>query len=257
MIICEKNICEPAEHIRDSFLEMAKYSRFDVFDERGLVGVCTGLNSAALNVIFDYDCEPGVYGDAMRTLAGRFSEKGLPYMVLRSSRDEVDGRVVLGELGCVHAVDAICLEYCLGNDIEESPVDLGFNIREVLDEELDQWDSVAADAFGIIEGGSRAVLEDMWRHGGDTHMYVAYYGEELVGVSLLNIVGDVAGNYWDAVKEGFRGKGIGTELAKVRMRKAKKRGCSKIVCQCYPDSVNLYRRLGFIEVGVLECYCST
>lgn len=86
----------------------------------------------------------------------------------------------------------------------------------------------------------------------DNYMVVAEDGGQIIGTATLHFQrklirnGGVAAFIEDvAVREKYRGQGIGAKLIEHLIEEAKKAGCYKINLSCFRERIAFYERLGF------------
>lgn len=86
----------------------------------------------------------------------------------------------------------------------------------------------------------------------DNYMVVAEKEGEVIGTATLHLQrklirdGGIAGFIEDvAVREAFRGQGIGAKLVVHLIEKAKSFGCYKINLSCFSERIAFYERLDF------------
>lgn len=86
----------------------------------------------------------------------------------------------------------------------------------------------------------------------DNYMVVAEDDGHIIGTATLHFQrkiirnGGVAAFIEDvAVREKYRGQGIGAKLIEHLIEKAKKSGCYKINLSCFRERIAFYERLGF------------
>lgn len=86
----------------------------------------------------------------------------------------------------------------------------------------------------------------------DNYMVVAEDDGQIIGTATLHFQrkiirnGGVAAFIEDvAVREKYRGQGIGAKLIEHLIEKAKKSGCYKINLSCFRERIAFYERLGF------------
>jgi len=84
------------------------------------------------------------------------------------------------------------------------------------------------------------------------HRYVAVHEGEVIGTATLLTHpkllhgGCKAGQIEEvAVREDWRGKGVGTDLVNTLMQLAKERGCYKVELKCVSELTSLYEQSGF------------
>ncbi len=102
--------------------------------------------------------------------------------------------------------------------------------------------------FEVLQHPDKHIIEK----GGEILMVAL--NKEIVGTVALKFVQPGVYEFTKmAVDEKFQAKGLGNELAKAAIAKAKKSGASKIILYSntkLAPAIKLYRRLGFVEVPV-------
>jgi GNAT superfamily N-acetyltransferase len=89
----------------------------------------------------------------------------------------------------------------------------------------------------------------------DNYMIVAENDEDgIIGTCTLHLQkkiirdGGVAGLIEDvAVRDSYRGKGIGSLLIQNAIELAKKKNCYKLILSCFDERVDFYERNGFFK----------
>lgn len=91
------------------------------------------------------------------------------------------------------------------------------------------------------------------------HRYVAVHEGEVIGTATLLTHpkllhgGCKAGQIEEvAVREDWRGKGVGTDLVNTLMQLAKERGCYKVELMCHPDNAAWYIGVGFTATSQMQ-----
>jgi GNAT superfamily N-acetyltransferase len=112
-----------------------------------------------------------------------------------------------------------------------------WKIDEVTDETVDRY---------LTNGNYMAVAED---------------NNEIIGTATLHFQhkiirnGGVAAFIEDvAVREKYRGQGIGAKLIEHLIEEAKNSGCYKINLSCFPERISFYERLGFKQESTTMRY---
>lgn len=88
--------------------------------------------------------------------------------------------------------------------------------------------------------------------------FVAVEDDQIIGVLTLHTQtklirdGGIAGFIEEvAVKEQYRGRGIGKMLVEKALKKAQEIGCYKVVLSCFPQRIKFYERCGFYNESTL------
>ena len=95
----------------------------------------------------------------------------------------------------------------------------------------------------------------------DNYMVVAEDEGEVIGTATLHFQrklirnGGVAAFIEDvAVREKYRGQGIGAKLVEYLVEEARNSGCYKVVLTCFPERVAFYERCGFKQESIAMRY---
>lgn len=95
----------------------------------------------------------------------------------------------------------------------------------------------------------------------DNYMVVAEDKGEIIGTATLHFQrklirnGGIAAFIEDvAVREKYRGQGIGAKLIEYLIEEAKNSGCYKINLSCFPERIAFYERLGFKQESTTMRY---
>lgn len=137
----------------------------------------------------------------------------------------------------------------------EAPQDL--SIEPVPDKEtLEEWIHVASVGFGVREEHEQiwydffveAVFDPRFR------TYLAILDGMPVGTSQLFLSAGVAGIYNVTALPGLRGRGVGTAVTLAPLLEAREMGYDVAILQASRLGYNVYRRLGFQDLGKLSVY---
>jgi glucosamine-phosphate N-acetyltransferase len=86
----------------------------------------------------------------------------------------------------------------------------------------------------------------------DNHLYVIEKDGNVIACATLHLQkklirnGGIAGFIEEvAVREDYRGKGIGEILIRELVKIAEELNCYKVVLSCYPERIDFYTRCGF------------
>lgn len=95
----------------------------------------------------------------------------------------------------------------------------------------------------------------------DNYMIVAEDEGEIIGTATLHFQrklirnGGIAAFIEDvAVREKYRGQGIGAKLVEHLVEEAKNSGCYKINLSCFPERIAFYERCGFKQESITMRY---
>ena len=117
--------------------------------------------------------------------------------------------------------------------------------------ELELRDEVLRKPIGL------SIYDEKLDEAGDVHL-LAYSGDAVVGCLILTAVGEGEVKMRQvAVKEKFRGQGVGHMLVEFSEKTAKDMGYTKIVLNARKESIGFYLKAGyqccsdeFLEVGI-------
>jgi len=95
----------------------------------------------------------------------------------------------------------------------------------------------------------------------DNYMVVAEDEGEIIGTATLHFQrklirnGGIAAFIEDvAVREKYRGQGIGAKLVEHLIEEARKSGCYKVNLSCFPERVAFYERCGLKQESITMRY---
>jgi glucosamine-phosphate N-acetyltransferase len=95
----------------------------------------------------------------------------------------------------------------------------------------------------------------------DNYMVVAEDEGEIIGTATLHFQrklirnGGIAAFIEDvAVREKYRGQGIGAKLVEHLVEEARKSGCYKVNLSCFPERVAFYERCGLKQESITMRY---
>lgn len=80
------------------------------------------------------------------------------------------------------------------------------------------------------------------------HAYLGRVDGEAVAIGGTYLNGEVANVFGMAVREGFRGRGIGTGICSTALQAARDHGCEVATLESTPMAVSVYEALGFETV---------
>lgn len=132
------------------------------------------------------------------------------------------------------------------DDIETDP-------RISITEDLDLWFHIASRVWETPIEMLRVFLRALEAKHDHEVLFVAKIDGEAVGCAALHFDGKTAGFHWNSVLPEYRGQGIGSGLARERIRCAKERGYKVGTAACRDSSIGIFQRLGFekaSEMGI-------
>ena len=135
--------------------------------------------------------------------------------------------------------------------IREQPGSLPeLEIRRVATvQDLGRFRETAFDGFGLPVPAAKLFLtEDMFALPTVRFYLGCMDGEPACSVALV-ATGEVAGIYWVATREGFRGRGFGTAMTWAAIRGGLELGCRIASLQASKSGRPLYEAMGFAHTG--------
>jgi ribosomal protein S18 acetylase RimI-like enzyme len=112
-------------------------------------------------------------------------------------------------------------------------------------EELEHFQSTAIVGFGLPVQAGPIFLTRNFLELPNVELYVGYLGARPACTSALVVTGDVAGIYWVATLERFRGRGLGEAITWEAVRGGMRRGCELASLQASEMGRGVYARMGF------------
>jgi GNAT superfamily N-acetyltransferase len=165
-------------------------------------------------------------------------------------------RLVRRGLELAEAMPAMALDLTTFNP-DQLPVPAGIAIgREAASDDSD-WMEMVSERYGL-DPSAGTYLESVFASGVNDgrRIYVARRD----GVALSKVVAfptdDVVGIYGVSTREAGRGLGLASLLMSAALRDARDEGCALATLQSTPMAHDLYRRLGFKDVGMFELWAA-
>jgi ribosomal protein S18 acetylase RimI-like enzyme len=128
-------------------------------------------------------------------------------------------------------------------------------VRTVADEDtLDQQVQIVAHAFHMSPEVVRNLIpmrligHPRWRS------YVGYSDDQPAATSALLVADKVAGVYWVATMEGFRGRGFAEAMTWHVIREGAAAGCTVATLQASDMGRPIYERMGFRYVAPYKTF---
>jgi ribosomal protein S18 acetylase RimI-like enzyme len=112
-------------------------------------------------------------------------------------------------------------------------------------EELEHFQSTAIVGFGLPVQAGPIFLTRQFFELPNVELYVGYLDGRPACTSALVASGDVAGIYWVATLERFRGRGLGAAITWEAVRAGMRRGCELASLQASEMGRGVYERMGF------------
>jgi predicted N-acetyltransferase YhbS len=204
----------------------------------------TGFPSASYNYVFLTNLDDGL----LETMI----VENIPFVCYLhhalASKEEVLEKYGMTKLGNVtghELTDLSSFSYIPSEKIE---------IKKIIsDEDLAALDNISHICFKHEQGFARDFLHAMLRND-DCEMFLAFVNGNPVGTGILSLINDEAGLYRLAVLPEYRKVGVGSELVKFRINRAKEKGYDRVFSQNFEASKSMFRKLGFRPVVDLPLY---
>ncbi len=117
------------------------------------------------------------------------------------------------------------------------------------------WVRLASERTRVPLKLVRAMYKDFWENKDlGARFYLGYLSGLPAGTSLAVYEGDYVSMYYIGVQKEFRMNGLGTALTIKPIRDAECRGQKYIVLHASKLGVNVYKKLGFRDVGGYDVY---
>lgn len=217
----------------------------EVLDARDLYITNTGLPVPDFNLVFpkrpDYRVEK-----TLDKAAAYFDAKGLPYRVsVRADRADAC-RALLARRGFLEgkAIPGMVLAPIP----EAPPLVEGLAVRRVDDARtLEDFRQTAFEGFGLPVAGAPLFLTEEFLALPNAALFVGYAADEPASTAALVCTEDVAGIYWVATRERFRGRGYGEALTWQAVAAGRDAGCPVASLQASELGRPVYARMGFVH----------
>ena len=233
-------------HLLDTFQYVGKLNKAEIIIEEDS-SVITRYPSPLFNVV--------MFSTKNQTLINNLKSSNIPFICLPSKDMEKDFEVFAESENFTRA-DFVTASYKKLEEYNENS-STNFDIRKITTtDELQVFDKISSVAFAHPEGLAFDFLKPIIKSE-EIHMFIAYQNGLPAGCAMISFVNNQAGLYWNGVLPEFRMKGVGTALVEHRINCAKSLGYKDIISQNMTTSLNLYKHLGFEQMGGLPLYiCS-
>jgi GNAT superfamily N-acetyltransferase len=133
---------------------------------------------------------------------------------------------------------------------EPGPRPPALAIREVTTrEDLVRFRDTAFEGFGLPVPAAKLFLTEPMLDLPTVRFYLGCVQDEPAASAALVATGEVAGVYWVATREAFRGRGFGTAMTWAAIRGGLELGCRKASLQASEAGLPVYERMGFLHAG--------
>ncbi len=183
----------------------------------------------------------------------KLKSENIPFMCLPSKEIEEDFEIFAQEEGLIK-IDFVMASIFKDLQNWKFVSNTFVEIRCVENaDDLLAFDKVTSAVFSHQEKLAFNFLNPVLKHS-KIRLFLASLNEQPVGCAMLSLVNNQAGLYWIGVLADFRKQGIGRALVEYRMNIAKELGCKTVIAQNMTPSLNLYKNLGFEQMGGLPLY---
>jgi GNAT superfamily N-acetyltransferase len=218
----------------------------EVRESNGLLAVSSGTPLAFLNIVFvtrPLAAPEDQLGAAMRF----FDSRGEPFIVrIREGLDR----------GSEAACDALGMPYSdtvpgmVSTNLLSPAAPDGLDVQVVRSlSELDQFQSVIADGYGLPRGDVDAFVRPALLEDAEVESYVGYFEGKPIATSTLAFGGGVAGVHNVSTVPAARKRGFGEALTWHAMARGAGRGCDMAALQASEMGQPIYERMGFRVVS--------
>lgn len=173
-----------------------------------------------------------------------FERRGLPFRVLISPGFEDEYEPLLRQRGYekIEPETVMMLsDLPLKGDGEPDLV-----IRTVsAPDELAHFQETVAKGFSLPDGSGPFVITEQVYTLPDVELFIGYAGDRAASTSMLIKTGEVAGIYWVATREEYRGRGFGAAMTLHAVLAGRGKGCTFASLQATAMGRPVYERIGF------------
>lgn len=257
----------PPDTDRFSALAEANYCAYvvtlpgtEVADATACLRVCTTIPFAYLNAVVCRALPTGAALDALIAETRAFyAAHGTPHSwYVTPFTTPADVGETLAARGLVRQEQAN-MAMDLAALPETAPLPAGCTIEEVYGaERFDEWGRTYVTGYGMppaMAAGALATLREMpFGPGTPLRRYLARLGGTPVASATLFLGGGAAGIYNVATLPEARGRGIATAVTLAALREARAQGETVGVLHASDMAYAVYRRMGFRECCVWDCY---
>jgi GNAT superfamily N-acetyltransferase len=223
----------------------------EVFEQRGVWAVRTGVSSNTENGVLSDD-GANVAGDVVRKLTEWFAEWGVPASwICAEGAERLRTAAVLESAGWEPERNAREMRAAVPALVHADPAPEGVRLERVTSvPRLDEWLDVAAACGWFETDAEREAMRVLQLDAGlaptgPLRLYLARQEGSPVGMAAALYSGTTALLIANAVLASSRRSGIGSALARTRLREARAEGCELAVLAPSPDGAKLYESLGF------------
>ncbi len=224
----------------------------EVVDRRDALVVTCGLPIAEHNWTFPKT--PLRDPDEIVALAeSYFERKGFPhhFLIRDHLEPEMGTRVEAAGFPDWQSVPAMVLAPI--SEVPDAPRGLRIE-RVTTSDALVPFRETAFEGFGLPVAAAKLFLTEPMLAMPTVRFYLGRVDGEPAATAALVATGAVAGIYWVATREPFRGRGLGAALTWAAIRGGRELGCTLASLQASDLGRPVYERMGFAHVGTYRRY---
>src|SRR5690606_2893775 len=192
-------------------------------------------------------------GRAIEAVTRYFAERDLDHRLLVRDHFEPELRPSLAAAGFTLERNTPVMVLAPIPEPIATPSNLSIR-RVVGHEELVRFRETAFEGFGLPIAAARLFLTAPMLDLPTVRFYLGCVGDEPAATSALVATGEVAGVYWVATREPFRGRGFGTAMSWAALRGGLELGCRLGSLQASEAGRPVYERMGFADAGTYLRY---
>jgi GNAT superfamily N-acetyltransferase len=217
--------------------------RGEVVENRDVYITCCGAPAAEFNTAFLKDPIRDL-GACVRRAIRYFGEVDLPFRI--TVRDSLVAACAEGLRAAGFREVARMPGMCLRPIPDRSKPHPELRIRPVeTPADLVHFQATAFAGFGLPAAAGSQYLTEELRARPNVRLYVGTLGDRPVCTSALVATDAVAGIYWVATLEAYRGRGLGEAITWAAIEGGRAAGCDVVSLQASESGRPVYERMGF------------
>jgi GNAT superfamily N-acetyltransferase len=185
-----------------------------------------------------------------------------PFLFIQPKNIEYDVKSLLGEYNFHHVGQVTCVLINHSNFDKDDENNGGKIVCVNNTAKFEDWCHIVEVAYNMKKGMSRQVFEPckpyLFSEDSEHKLFILYHSDGTpISASLLYLPKDKnreAGHYCWGTDPKYRNKGAMSFLVKEMIRIAKEAGFSCSVAQCYDQSLNIAKKVGFQAQEALEVF---
>lgn len=224
----------------------------EVIDRRDALVVSCGLPVAEHNWSFPKTPLRDV-DEIVAFAEGYFAARKLPHHFLVRDHLEPELAAPLAAAGYRGGEDFPAMVLAPIPEIPAAPARLAIE-PVATPEALVAFRETAFEGFGLPVPAAKLFLTEPMLALPTVRFFLGRVDGEPAATSALVATGEVAGIYWVATREGFRGRGLGAALTWAAVRAGRELGCAMASLQASALGRPVYERMGFAHAGRYRRY---